>query len=507
MEAADEVGFMLVPEAPIWGNGMSRYTPQYTPQTYHDMGRDCRNHPCVARYSLTNEVTDWPHDWPNAIDDMREVDDIHPLVFELSWKGIGRVDGPKSGSHAYIMEHYSNISQKMGPDTGIRGQGENFWPGGGGGSGLAEFSIGARVMRLNDWCYFAPWSLQNYWPNFLQGMNHDLHAWKYNDHADRKDVVDGWGSPCIKFVQKSLSPYLLQDRGILRTNPGPPEGFEQGQAVWPYQVPGYLPGQTLIRQIEVFNGGLLGNQLALKWTAHWDSADGPEAIPGAVIGPFQVEPGFHCTQQISFAIPTSGRDERDLYVVMESIKDGKTVFKEDGLYFKVLKQLPPVQVAYLGADSATQGNWQGKYGKEGYELEVKESKLPSYADFKWTSGELFTYDAATDDIRALEYFMNPPTGKDRIAAGRYADDLTFDLDVGPSPHKLSIYNLDWDQRSRVHEIDIIQPETQQPLDTQTVDHFAKGVYTSWKIQGKVKVVIHRVAGDNASVSGIFLDPM
>ena len=56
MASADEVGFMLVPEAPIWGNNLSRYNPAYTPQTYHDMGRACRNHPCVARYSLSNEV-------------------------------------------------------------------------------------------------------------------------------------------------------------------------------------------------------------------------------------------------------------------------------------------------------------------------------------------------------------------------------------------------------------------------------------------------------------------
>lgn len=56
METADEVGFMIEAEAPIWGNGLSRYNPQYTPQTYHDLGIACRNHPCIARYSLTNEV-------------------------------------------------------------------------------------------------------------------------------------------------------------------------------------------------------------------------------------------------------------------------------------------------------------------------------------------------------------------------------------------------------------------------------------------------------------------
>ena len=56
MQAADEVGFMLIPEAPIWGNHYSRYSPVYTPQTYCDLAQNCRNHPSVARYSLANEV-------------------------------------------------------------------------------------------------------------------------------------------------------------------------------------------------------------------------------------------------------------------------------------------------------------------------------------------------------------------------------------------------------------------------------------------------------------------
>ena len=37
MEAADEVGFMLIPEVPIWGNGLSTYT-RYTRQSYHRHG-------------------------------------------------------------------------------------------------------------------------------------------------------------------------------------------------------------------------------------------------------------------------------------------------------------------------------------------------------------------------------------------------------------------------------------------------------------------------------------
>ena len=138
MKAADEVGFMLVPEAPIWGNGLSRYSEKYTPQTYHDIGRACRNHPCVARYSLTNEVRDWPGRWPSAIDDMREVDDVHPLVFELQGLGHGKVTGPKSGGHAWIMDHYTNFHEIVGKGQGIRGMGEQFWTT----DGMGDFARG-----------------------------------------------------------------------------------------------------------------------------------------------------------------------------------------------------------------------------------------------------------------------------------------------------------------------------------------------------------------------------
>ena len=161
MEAADEAGFMLIPKAPIWGNHLSRYNPAYTPQTYHDMGRACRNHPCVARYSLTNEVREprskmkntWP--WRAAIDDMRAVDDLHPLVFEMDHQGIGEVQGVKGG-HAWIMCHYGNIQEKVDADKGIRGMGEHFWKK----NSVGEFAVGVRTLRVNDWCYMAGWC----WP-------------------------------------------------------------------------------------------------------------------------------------------------------------------------------------------------------------------------------------------------------------------------------------------------------------------------------------------------------
>jgi hypothetical protein len=110
--------------------------------------------------------------WRPAIDDIRRADDTRPLVFEMHSQGNGRVDGIQGG-HAWIMEHYTNIHEKVGDDKNIRGMGEHFWER----NSMGEFAVGCRALRINNWCYMAGWSWINYWPNFLQGMNHDLHAW------------------------------------------------------------------------------------------------------------------------------------------------------------------------------------------------------------------------------------------------------------------------------------------------------------------------------------------
>lgn len=500
MAAADEVGFMLIPEAPIWGNGLSRYNPDYTPQTYQDMGRACRNHPSVARYSLSNEVRDWPDHWPSAIDDMRTVDDLHPLVYELHGLGHGLIAGLKSDSHAWIMEHYTNIREKVGAGKGIRGMGENFWQK----NSLGEFAIGARTLRLNDWCYLSGWSWLNYWPNFLQGMNHDLHAWKPQDHPDRVDGIDGWNSPIVAFAQRSFHPYLVQDIGVLAENPGEPRLLAGGKIEWPYQLPSVLAGKPVERRIEVFNGGLSGNQITLRWSAHWDSPAGAAVADGEI--PCVIEPGFHATKNINFTVPKIEPDQRKLCLVLESIVDGKTVFHSEETSLNVVRRKIEPAAVFLSVDDQTHGDWQGKYGSDGYELEVKETKLPGYAKLDWQTGKLWTYAAATGDPRALAYFANPPTGKDRIAAGRYASELVFDLDVGQSPRRLSLYHLDYDKKYRRQQITITDALTGAKLDQREISNFASGRYQSWQIQGKIRVAISKITGDNATISGIFLAP-
>jgi hypothetical protein len=501
MQAADEVGFMVIPEAPIWGNSLSRYDPQYTPHTYHDLGRACRNHPSIARYSLANEVREDMNVWRPAIDDMREVDDAHPLVFETCYPPC-RINGIKGG-HAFLMAHYQSIQEKITHEKGPCGMGEHFWDT----NGIGLFAVGARTLRMNDWCYMSGWSWVNYWPNFLQGMNHDLHAWKVNDAPDRMDGIDGWGSPIVQFVQQSFHPYLVQDHLTLKQNPGEPVPLGGGQIQWPYQNSACAAGKSVERLVEVFNGGLTGNRLTLLWSLHWDKPDGPLAMSGVEI-PCVIEPGFHATEKIAFTAPAleTGRDERNLFLVLESRKEGRTVFRDDTLCITLHSKILPSSAQFLGTDEVTKGNWRGKYGGEGHLIVGRENEMPTFAEFAWKSGGVFIYEKETDDVRALEFFQNdvPTTHHNRIAAAQYGERVVFEINAGTVPRRLSLYQFDWDSKEREQEV-LLEDETGRTLDRQTVKTFSGGSYLSWKVQGKLRVSINKASGQNANVSGIFLD--
>lgn len=149
-EAADEQGFMLVPEPPIWGNEVSIYHPVYTPEAVREMARLCRNHPSVIRYSLTNETRTWEKDpWHTLIDVIQEEDDTRPLVYELHNYGVGKIEGEKDG-HAFIMAHYSrnirqlhyNTIKKSSDSEFIVGEGEFAW----GTDAIAEYAVKSRAF-------------------------------------------------------------------------------------------------------------------------------------------------------------------------------------------------------------------------------------------------------------------------------------------------------------------------------------------------------------------------
>lgn len=482
LDAADEVGFLIIPETAIRGSHLPQSNDPNNPyyrQHITDMVRECRNHPSVARYSLSNEL----HAVPEYLDMALPVDDTRPYVFETNTHDkTTRVVG-KYG-HAYVMTHYVDFPK---PTNGIYGLGEYAWAT----NGIDEFASQAKLMRINDICYYSGWSWTNYWPNFLEGWNHGTYAWKQNNHPDRVDGVDGWNSPIIKYVQNSLNPFLILDKDIELKN--------HFTSDWPSVTAYYSPGDTIKRTIMAFNDDLFGDSLDIEWDFCWDSPNGK--VLGAGAKKMKIKPGFHKTEMLCISIPNDcliKQQRRKVYLNLRSIKNGKVVFK-NSLYYWITNEKQINELYFLGVDSLTQGSWKGVYGTEGYDIAGADCKLPGYIQLNYTPDEIFCWGDKIDDKRALQRFINDGnTSVTRIASAhsRYGT-VTMTVDVGNQYRQLAIYFLDWNTN---YEMPIYIPETEQKF---TVKDFKNGKYLLFKIKGRITFIVGNERQSN--IAGVFFD--
>jgi hypothetical protein len=166
--------------------------------------------------------------------------------------------------------------------------------------------------------------------------------------------------------------------------------------------------------------------------------------------------------------------------------------------------LDPPAGTLVGKDTTTQGSWIGTYGSQGYDY-VGNQSLPSYATVTVNSPALtWTWSAGTPDRRALQQAGSSA----RVASGWYST-TSFTVNVNLTDgqvHCLALYFLDWDTTVRSEQVELVSAATGAVLDTETVSSFHGGVYLDWRISGNVIVKITRLAGSNAVLSGLFLDP-
>ena len=161
---------------------------------------------------------------------------------------------------------------------------------------------------------------------------------------------------------------------------------------------------------------------------------------------------------------------------------------------------------YLGTDATTQGGWIGTYGGDGYAIPNGAQSLPSYASFSVSGQSSYTWAASTADVRALQ----TPGGVGRMASLWYsAPSFTMDVNLKDgNTHQIALYALDWDnyQGGRAEQIQILDANTNNALDTRNATSFQNGQYLVWNINGHVKIVITTTKGNsNAALSGIFFE--
>ena len=161
---------------------------------------------------------------------------------------------------------------------------------------------------------------------------------------------------------------------------------------------------------------------------------------------------------------------------------------------------------FVGEDTATAGNWNGKYGSLGYDVINSGVKLPANVTVTAANETSYTWanPAPTTATQALQV---PPNGPSRIAACWYSyTSFTVDVNVGTGSYNLELYLLDYDNGKRSEQVQLSDASTKAVLSTQTVSGFTKGAYLNWTISGNVLITFTKEAGSNAVLSGLFFDP-
>jgi len=163
--------------------------------------------------------------------------------------------------------------------------------------------------------------------------------------------------------------------------------------------------------------------------------------------------------------------------------------------------IPPAAATFVAADTATQGNWHGVYGADGYSVANESQSIPSYASLAVKNQLNYTWASSTVDPRALQ----TGNGSGRIAATWYGNS-TFSFDVNltdGNPHPFALYAVDWDARGRTETIQVVDANTNAVLDTRALSSFSNGVYLVWNLSGHIKINVMWTGGTNAVVSGVF----
>lgn len=182
-----------------------------------------------------------------------------------------------------------------------------------------------------------------------------------------------------------------------------------------------------------------------------------------------------------------------------------TVFV-NGIFFSTppLSTDTDTSVEFSSIDTATQGDWQKRFGANGKSVPNWTSNLP--AEMEVSSGaQSWTWSDTTTDIRAINKYAPDNT---RIASAWYdPNELAFDVSIASTvPRQLALYFLDWDRAGRVQDLTITDP-TGMVLLQQRIQNFGDGQYLALKAKGKFRISLRRVAGPNAALNGMFVDSL
>lgn len=158
-------------------------------------------------------------------------------------------------------------------------------------------------------------------------------------------------------------------------------------------------------------------------------------------------------------------------------------------------------------DTTTKGSWVGSYGSAGAAVVADTSSPPAWATVStFGSPSTWVWQNPSTDVRAPQKVSNP---SQRIMAALYSStDFGYDVNLTDGlPHTVSVYMADYDSTARNQQVDIVDADTGQVLDFETLDNFGSGVYFKWKLQGHVQFRFRNLSAANLNsvASAVFFD--
>jgi len=156
-------------------------------------------------------------------------------------------------------------------------------------------------------------------------------------------------------------------------------------------------------------------------------------------------------------------------------------------------------------DTSTAGTWPGAFGASAAWLAGRKIEAAG-AYVLTTSAPVFVW--PNDDGSARVLALAPGTTGPKIAACWTTGDQ-FTMDVGApagKAYRLTVYVMDYDNGKRGMEI-TVESRDGKVHDAQaaTVAEANAGIYLSWDVTGPATIKARKTAGDNAAVSGVFVD--
>lgn len=175
------------------------------------------------------------------------------------------------------------------------------------------------------------------------------------------------------------------------------------------------------------------------------------------------------------------------------------------IYNKHTKEKILNEVQVLNHDTYTKGNWNKKYGKEGYNIIGYSKKLPSYityANYNFQNSTVVLLMKKCEDIRALSKTKD---NKQRIIAYELSDkEFSINLIIsGEKLRHIAFYCVDFDRLNRKFEIICIDFDNKNILYREKIEEFSDGIYLNFKMRGRIKIIFKNIGNADAVVSGVF----